>query len=121
MRDHEAGIIQMNKKFIKNSIILIIAILALTFCFYKFGLEKVIFVYPKDVETNHKIIDGLKKEEALGFVFLLPENFMLAEKLTKKKENMVVYRTEDNSIVFILKKDRPDLFSMKTFSRKHFP
>ena len=104
----------MNRKLIKKLIFFIIVISALTICFYRFDLDKVIFVYPKDVEITYKKIAGLKKEKALGFVFLLPENFILTEKFMKKKENVVIYRTEDNNIIFILKKSSPNLFSMKT-------
>ena len=102
--------ITMSRKLVKKLIFLIITISAFAFCFYRFGLDKVIFIYPKDVEIAYKKMTGLKETKALGFTFLLPEGFVLRI----KKENTVVYDAKDNNIVFVLKKDSPDLFSTRT-------
>lgn len=99
--------IEIKRKMRKILMFFILLIAVIIICFLNFRLENVFFNYPKNIEINYKKISNLKEEKALGFIFLLPKDFVVG----LKKENIVAYETEDKSAAFILKNSRPDLFS----------
>lgn len=95
----------MRRKFF----IFILLVSITIFCFFKFDLGKVVFIYPKDAEVNYKKVPDLKEIKALGFTFLSPKNSIVEV----KKKNIVGYIAEDVDITFVLKTNRPVLMSGK--------
>ena len=104
-------------KIQRKGFFFVILVAIIIFCFYNFNLKNVFFNYPKDLKIEYKKLFNLKEEKALGFVFSVPKDFILVN-LSNKKENMAVYRVENNGIIFVIEKNKPESFSIK-LTNKH--